>query len=482
MYWPIFRRAGASLLALFAWTVIARADSSAFLLYKVQQEVGKEDDSITRTAGVITIDAIFEYTDRGTKVPLKAHLQCADDYTPSAFTISGSTSRSSRLDIAIEIKGQVASIRDGKTLRDSKVPPAYFAIAGYAPAILQESLIRYWERHGKPAKIPALPSGEVEIEDRGPDGFTLPSGRTTFHRYIVRGLVWGIESLWMDDHDQLAAIITRDGELDHFEAVRDGYQPALNDFISAAGRDSAAALEEISTKMQGRVTGTLAITGATLIDGLGGTPVSPATVVTGGGKIIAAGAAATVKIPAGAAIIDAKGKYIIPGLWDMHAHYEQAEWGPIYLAAGVTTVRDVGNEFEFITAIRDAVENGKGLGPRLLMAGIVDGDSPAAIGIQRVNTAEDAAKWVKKYHEAGFRQMKIYSSVKPEMVKAVSDDAHAAGMTVTGHIPRGMTVIDGVNAGMDQVNHISYLMQYLLPKRAGEAAWQRVWRLCGRWI
>lgn len=57
-----------------------------------------------------------------------------------------------------------------------------------------------------------------------------------------------------------------------------------------------------------------------------------------------------------------------------------------------------------------------------------------------------------------------YSSVKPEMVKAVCEDAHALGMTVTGHIPRGMTVMDGVNAGMDQVNHSSYLMQYLLPQ------------------
>ena len=61
------------------------------------------------------------------------------------------------------------------------------------------------------------------------------------------------------------------------------------------------------------------------------------------------------------------------GLWDMHAHFEQVEWGPIYLAAGVTTVRDCGNEFEFITAVRDAIAQGRGLGPRLLLAGVVDG-------------------------------------------------------------------------------------------------------------
>ena len=81
----------------------------------------------------------------------------------------------------------------------------------------------------------------------------------------------------------------------------------------------------------------------------------------------------------------------------MHAHFEQVEWGPIYLAAGVTTVRDVGNEFEFITAVRDAVKNGHGLGPRILLAGIVDGDSPDAIGIIRANTPEEARAVVNRY-------------------------------------------------------------------------------------
>ncbi len=64
----------------------------------------------------------------------------------------------------------------------------------------------------------------------------------------------------------------------------------------------------------------------------------------------------------------------------MHAHFEQVEWGPIYLAAGVTTVRDCGNELEFITAVRDAVAQGRGLGPSLLLAGFVDGTSTFAIG------------------------------------------------------------------------------------------------------
>jgi imidazolonepropionase-like amidohydrolase len=225
-----------------------------------------------------------------------------------------------------------------------------------------------------------------------------------------------------------------------------------------------AALTEMSQKLPGRRTGTFAFVGGTVIDGTGKPPIANATVVTSNGKIVAVGPSASVQIPSDAQRIDVAGKYIIPGLWDMHAHYEQVEWGPIYLAAGVTTVRDVGNEYDFITQVRDAVNSGKALGPHMLLAGIVDGDGPRAIGITRVNNAEDAQKWVTKYHDSGFQQIKIYSSVKSDNVKAICADAHKLGMTVTGHIPIGMNAYEGVEDGMDMINHFTYIDDLLLPK------------------
>ena len=90
-----------------------------------------------------------------------------------------------------------------------------------------------------------------------------------------------------------------------------------------------------------------AIVGATLIDGTGTPPVPDAAVLVRNGRIIAAGPSASIVLPAGIPQLDETGRTVLPGLWDMHAHYEQVEWGPIYLASGVTTVRDVGNGFEF---------------------------------------------------------------------------------------------------------------------------------------
>ena len=148
---------------------------------------------------------------------------------------------------------------------------------------------------------------------------------------------------------------------------------------------------------------------------------------------------------------------MLPGLWEMHAHFEQVEWGPIYLATGVTTARDVGNEREFIVAARDAIAAGRGIGPRLVMAGVVDGSGPFSLGVTRVDTPEQAREQVQKYKAAGFQQIKIYSSVKPDILKIVTAEAHRLGMTVTGHIPFGMNAIQGIEDGMDQINHVEYI-------------------------
>jgi len=164
-----------------------------------------------------------------------------------------------------------------------------------------------------------------------------------------------------------------------------------------------------------------------------------------------------VRIPAKAVIIHAEGKTILPGLWDMHSHFEQAEWGPAYLAAGVTTVRDCGNEFGYINSIKAAIDEHKGVGPHILKAGIVDGPGAKGLGIVRASTEEEAIKVVRGYKDNGFAQIKIYSSVKPPIVKAICDEAHRLGLTVTGHIPFGMNIRQGVDSGMDQVNHVQYV-------------------------
>lgn len=429
----------------------------------MEQPLGEETFETTRDAQSLLTKITFKFVDRGTVVPLAVTLRTSDDLTPQSFEIKGKTARPTDIDEAVEIQPEKIRLRNREIWTEAPRPTRFFTIAGYAPTTMQMLMVRYWASHGSPAELDTLPTGRVKIEPRGDDTITVSGKDESLHRYTVEGLIWGRETLWFDSNRNLVAAVSIDAEFDHFEAIREGYESALGKLIAIAGADDMAALADISKKISGSRADTLAVVGGTLIDGTGSAPVPDSAVVIEKGRIVAAGPRSLVKIPHGATKIDARGKTVLPGLWDMHAHFEQVEWGPIYLAAGVTTVRDCGNEFEFITAVRDAVANGRGLGPRLLLAGIVDGTGRLSLGVERVDSPEQAKMWTDRYHDAGFLQIKIYSSVPLAELKDVTAEAHRLGMSVTGHIPEGLTAYQGVEAGMDQINHIQYVEEIMHP-------------------
>lgn len=439
-------------------------ESGQFRLHKFEQPIGVESYTVMRDGDSLVVRSTFEFTDRTTRVPLTASLRTRQDLTPEHFEIKGKVSRFSTIDTTVDINARTASIREEKETRQAQVPERFFTISGYAPVTMQMMLIRYLTSHRVKGALPTFPGGDITLEKRGRDSINIGGKQIALDRYSLSGLIWGRESLWFDAKNSLVAAVSVDAEFDHFEALRPDYESALATFVSKAAEDGMASLAQLARRLSPERKGALAITNATLIDGTGRAPLNDAVIIVEGERITAAGPRAQVKIPKGTKILDARGRYVLPGLWDMHAHFEQVEWGPIYLAAGATTVRDVGNEFEFITSVRDAIKSGRGLGPRMLLAGIVDGDSPGALGVNRANSPEEARAIVRRYHDAGFQQMKIYSSVKPEIVKAICAEAHALGMTVTGHIPNGMNAFQGVEAGMDQINHIQYLTPLMRPK------------------
>src|SRR6202167_2349624 len=441
----------------------AVAEQGKFILHKFENPIGEETFQIVRDGNSLNVKMEFKFTDRGTPVPLSATFRGLEDLTPEAFEIKGKNSRSTDIDEQVEVQSDQIRVRDRDKWTEAARPKQFVTIAGYAPATMQMLMVRYWATHGSPAELDTLPSGRVKIEPRGQDAISVNGKNETLDRFTVEGLIWGRETLWFDSKKNLVAAVTTDAEFDHFEAIRDGYESALGTFVGKAGSDGMAALADLSKGISGSHAETLVLVGGTLIDGTGKSPLPDSIVVIEKGQIVAAGPRKEIEIPKGATKIDARGKTILPGLWDMHSHFEQVEWGPIYLAAGATTVRDCGNEFEFITAVRDAIAQGRGLGPRLLLAGIVDGTGPLALGVERVDTPEQAKMWTDKYHDANFQQMKIYSSVKLGELKVVTEEAHRLGMTVTGHVPEGLTAYQAIDAGQDQINHIEYIADIMLP-------------------
>jgi imidazolonepropionase-like amidohydrolase len=443
-------------------------DRVAFTLFKFLGETGAERDTyVALPDGGTEAKALFSYRDRMQTVPLAAVFDFAADGSLRRYSAWGKTSRFTTIDDVVVARddGTIDVSREGGPV--ARVAPSDGAAgvaSGYAPMLAQDLLLRAWNQHGRPARMALLPEGEVAIESRGKETYAGPSGPVVFEHVTVQGLVWGREDAWLDEAGTLAAVVTRDAEFDHSEAVREGYGAILPKLARATGTDGVAWLAQAARGAERSHPGAIAFVGGTLIDGTGRAPVLDAVVVVDGDRIVAAGPRASIAVPAGAQTIDVGGRWILPGLWDMHAHVEQIEQLAVYLAAGVTTVRDMGNVLDFITGVRDAVDAGTGLGPRVFVNGLIDGEGPGALGTVHVRSAQEIAPTIDRLKAAGCIEVKIYSSVPPSLVKPIVAYAHAHGMRAVGHVPDGMTTQAAIDAGYDSISHIDFLLDPVLPR------------------
>ena len=449
-------------LAFVLWTALAPelVEEGTLRLYYLKLPLGHERYSLARDGDDLLLTSDFDFTDRGGRVQLAASLRMAGDMTPRRFEAKGKSYRFVNVDSEVTLESGSASVRvRGDTNRVS-IPERVFTVDGYAPFSVQMMLVRYWNAHGRPAVLATLPGeageplNEVRIAIRGRDEVRVGERVVVLDRYTLEGVVWGRETLWLTESGAFAAAVTRAGGLT-FEGVREDLAEALPALAARAAKEAVADLGRISEGIELLASGSYALVGATVVDGTGRAAVPDATVLVGHGRIEAVGPRVEISIPPGAASIDVRGKTILPGLWDMHTHVTQIEWGPVYLAAGVTTVRDMGNESELILALRDALASGKALGPRLLLAGLVDGGGPNAFGTVAATTPEEGRAVARRYHDAGFHQVKLYNLLEPDVVSAIAGEAHRLGMTVTGHVPTAMTLQQAVAAGMDHIAHLA---------------------------
>jgi len=156
--------------------------------------------------------------------------------------------------------------------------------------------------------------------------------------------------------------------------------------------------------------------------------------------------------------ISGQGRTLLPGLWDMHVHIGAAD-GPMQLAAGVTAVRDMGAQNDELARLKQRFDNGLLVGPHIVAAGLIEGRSRYSLSGGVVAENLDAAlAAVDSYAARGYRQIKLYNSVRPEWVKPITTRAHARGMKVAGHVPAFMRAEQAVLAGYDELTHINQLM------------------------
>ena len=297
----------------------------------------------------------------------------------------------------------------------------------------------------------ALPEGSITVMPCA--NAPAPYSDATCHEVV--GITWGAAVLWLDRRQALAAAVipTGWGLLLATTPERDDSHAAL---LEHYARARAERLSSSVTSVDRPPTPT-AFSNVRLIDGTG-VVVAPATVVMAGARIVAAGSATVVRPPPNARLIDAEGLSMFPGLWDMHAHVKQPEWGPAYLAAGVTTVRDLGNERSFIVRLRELARNGSVPAPDMFLAGFVDARTSDPYTATQANSPEQGRLLVRQFKEAGFDEIKVWNNVGATVLPHITDEAHRAGLRVTGHVPVGMTAFDAIDAGLDGIDHSDSLL------------------------
>jgi imidazolonepropionase-like amidohydrolase len=158
-------------------------------------------------------------------------------------------------------------------------------------------------------------------------------------------------------------------------------------------------------------------------------------------------------------LVDGRGKTLLPGLWDMHTHPSSDLDGILHIAAGITNIRDMGSGPDLLERSA-AFESGKVIGPDITVkSGFIDGAGPFAAPTGKlINNVEEGKQFIKEYADLGYQQIKLYSSIKPEWVKPLIDEAKKYKMRVCGHIPAFMTASQAIDAGYNEITHTNMLV------------------------
>ena len=377
--------------------------------------------------------------DRGTKHAITTTLDLLPSLSPTKLeqhSLTPATTTTPAVDTSsiTEIQGNKVTVREGEESRTLLKPPVAFTGLATMPAAAQMMMMRYWLHHHRPLQLPMLRASSqappLLIRAVGHDVFTVHGQIIRLTRYTIANLIFGREVLWMNDSERVAAIMTFAGGLPQ-EEILDEYKSAFDPLIQSGIRQEMLDLAEFTRTVRPTASGTFAIVGAHLIDATGAPAIDNSVVVIRKGLIASVGPAGSTRVPPGIRVIRATGKSLLPGLWQMDAHYSGVELGPALLASGITTARDIGGEFEFLTTVRHAIDVQHQLGPRLLLAGLIDGGSPDTFGAFTADTPGEGIVTVDLYADAHFDQIATYTHLKPMVLSAIADEAKKRNLTVT---------------------------------------------------
>jgi imidazolonepropionase-like amidohydrolase len=391
----------------------------------------------------------FEFNDRGRGPKIHELIRVDENGRMVSLQVSGKSYMGAPVDERFRIEDGVATWRS--TLESGQVPAE------------PDGAVFYWANEGTLEQLALLARALLATGDGRLD--LLPSGsasirKVTAHENITLYAVHGLDTaplyVWLDSDGELFA-----AAFGWMGLVLQGYGETLPVLQEIQDREDESRQRKMAQDLTHRLPANWMIRNVSVLDVENGTLEPNQVVAVIDGRIVRVGDDDGLDLPVYGdlepRIIDGQGQTLVPGLWDMHTHLS-LDAGLMHIAAGVTAVRDLGNDPERLVEIRAAFDSGEIIGPRSTAAGFIDGKSPySAPTPSLAETREQALSMVRDYADQGYPQIKIYSSIDPAWVGPLAQEVHARGMRLSGHIPSGMTAEQAVNAGFDEIQHINML-------------------------
>ena len=396
----------------------------------------------------------YSYNDRGRGDHIIATWKLDAAGVPTQYEGKGNDYMKAPVEERFEIRNGKASWKNRSEQGEQAVSGEAFYLPMSAPpeffGVLARALLKS-PNH----KLPLLPAGEASIEPA--EKVKTAQGELTEYRIV--GLGFSPTSIWLDGAGIASSVSG------WFSVVPEGTDGAIKELRAAQEKTDGAWSKNVASTLTRRPAAGLVIRNARMFDPRDLSVTAGTSVVIAGDRIVRVGPDAEVQPPANAEVVEAGGKFLMPGLWDNHQHFGDID-GALDLANGVTSARDMANDLDSFPQRIARFDDGSELGPRVLKAGIIDGTGElAGPTTMRVDNAEQAIKDVDWYADHGYAQIKIYSSIKPELVPVMADRAHARGLRVSGHVPAFMSARQFVENGADEIQHINFIfLNFLFPE------------------
>ena len=440
--------AALALLAVGAGTEAAQTSRYAALVHGGTK--AGHMDVTTADDGRVTVDYVFKDNGRGPE--LTETYTLAGDGTYAAYTVRGKSTFGAPVDESFTLSaGKAAwkSLSDrGETAVSGRA--LYVPLSG-TPAALDVALAAAAAGGGQ---VALLPTGTLRVRPVAERQVEGPGGPRTVKLMAITGIGFTPTFVWAtaDKAPRLFAFIIP-GSL---QLVEQGWEKSAAALEERQNTAEEEALAEVGRRLTHRLPGSTLIRNARVFDSEKAVLAPFSDVLIKDGRIAAV-------VPAGKGgaadhVVDAGGRVLLPGLFDMHGHIGRWD-GLLQLGAGVTTVRDMGNDNDTLLRLMAEEKAGRLLMSHIVPAGFLEGESPmSARGGIVVKDLEGAKKAVDWYAEHQYPQIKIYNSFPKEALRETVAYAHAKGLRVSGHIPAFLRAQDAVEAGYDEVQHINQLL------------------------